>query len=284
MAEYLRPERLGQALAALSAERLTIVAGGTDVYPARVGRPLDDDVLDVTAIAGLGDIEDQGDCWRIGALVTWSDVIAAELPPCFDGLKRAAREVGGRQIQNVATVAGNLCNASPAADGAPNLLALDAVVELASAAGERSVAIADFITGNRLTDRRADEMVVAIRVPKPAPGCAGIFLKLGARAYLVISIVMVAIVIEPKDGLVGGVRIAVGACAPVSRRLPALEALLVGAPLHAALGEAADASHLDGILAPIDDVRGSAGYRRDAALTLVRRGLGELGARLGGAS
>ncbi len=158
------------------------------------------------------------------------------------------------------------------------------MVELASAAGERSVAIADFITGNRATDRRADEMVVAITVPKPAPGCAGTFLKLGARKYLVISIVMVAVVIEPEDGRVGGARIAVGACAPVSRRLPALEALLVGAPLHAALGEAVDASHLDGVLAPIDDLRGSAWYRRDAALTLVRRGLGELGAQLGGVS
>ena len=284
MGVYLRPEDLDQALAALSGGGLVIVAGGTDFYPARVGLPLDDDVLDISAIAGLGAIEERGDHWRIGALATWSEVIAAELPPCFDGLKLAAREVGGVQIQNTGTVAGNLCNASPAADGAPNLLALDAVVELASAAGERSVPIAEFVTGNRATGRRADEMVVAITVPKPAPGTAATFLKLGARKYLVISIVMVAVVIEPDEGRVGAARIAVGACARVSRRLPVLEALLVGAPLHEALGEAADARHLDGVLAPIDDPRGSADYRRDAALTLVRRGLGELGARLGAAS
>ena len=114
MGVYLRPENLDQALDALSGGGLAIVAGGTDFYPARVGRPLDDDVLDISAIAGLRAIEERDDDWRIGALATWSEVIAADLPPCFDGLKLAAREVGGVQIQNAGTVAGNLCNASPA--------------------------------------------------------------------------------------------------------------------------------------------------------------------------
>ena len=284
MGEYLRPERLDQALDALRARAMTsraptIVAGGTDFYPARVGRPLDDDVLDISAIAGLRGIEDRGDHWRIGALTTWTDVVRADLPPCFDGLKRAARAVGGLQIQNAGTVAGNICNASPAADGAPNLLALDAAVELASAGGGRVTPIGEFITGNRTTARAPDEMVVGLTVPKPAPGATGAFLKLGARKYLVISIVMVAIVIEPDHGRVGRARIAVGACAPAPRRLPALEAALAGAPLDGDLGARADGSHLRGALAPIDDVRGSAAYRRDAALTLIRRGLSDLGAR-----
>jgi CO/xanthine dehydrogenase FAD-binding subunit len=274
---YLRPQELDQALDALRTDGLSIVAGGTDFYPARVGQPIDDDVLDISAVAGLRAIEDRGDHWHLGALTTWTDIATADLPPCFDGLKLAAREVGGVQIQNAGTLCGNICNASPAADGAPNLLALDAQVVLASTTGERTVPLGEFITGNRATVRRSDEMVVALTVPKPAPGARSAFLKLGARRYQVISIVMVALVIESEASRVAGARVAVGACAPVARRLSELEAALIGAPMHEALGEVADASHLTGVLAPIDDLRGTADYRLDAALTLIRRGLSALG-------
>ena len=277
MTDYLRPETLPEALDLLNARGLTIIAGGTDHYPARVGAPLDEDLLDVTAIAGLRGVEDRGDDLRIGALTTWTDIINADLPPGFDGLKAAGRTIGGIQIQNTATLVGNICNASPAADGAPNLLALDAGVALASARGERVSLLADFITGNRETTREPDEMVVALIVPKPAPGAESLFLKLGARSYMVISIVMVALVIEPDGDRVARARIAVGSCAPVSRRLAALEESLVGAKLDGRLGDQLqDVKALD----PIDDIRGSAAYRQDAALTLVRRGLAELGARM----
>jgi CO/xanthine dehydrogenase FAD-binding subunit len=238
-------------------------------------------ILDITRINGLRSIEDRGNHWRIGALTTWTDLLRADLPPVFAGLQQAAREVGGVQIQNTGTVAGNICNASPAADGVPNLLALDATVDLASVDGERSVALADFITGNRRTARRANEMVIGLSIPKPAPGTASLFLKLGARRYLVISIVMVAVVIEPENNAVGRARVAVGACSPVARRLPALEAMLAGRALDDALGEVAEDSHLREVLSPIDDIRGDAGYRWDAALTLVRRGLSQVGAQLG---
>ena len=277
MTDYLRPETLPEALDLLNARGLTIIAGGTAHYPARVGSPLDEDLLDVTAIAGLRGIEDRGDDLRIGALTTWTDIINADLPPGFDGLKAAGRTIGGIQIQNTATLVGNICNASPAADGAPNLLALDAGVALASARGERVSLLADFITGNRETTREPDEMVVALIVPKPAPGAESLFLKLGARSYMVISIVMVALVIEPDGDRVARARIAIGSCAPVSRRLAALEESLVGAKLDGRLGDrVTDVKALD----PIDDIRGSAAYRQDAALTLVRRGLAELGARM----
>ena len=277
MNDYLRPETLPEALDLLNARGLTIIAGGTDHYPARVGAPLDEDLLDVTAIAGLRGVEDRGDHLRIGALTTWTDIINADLPPSFDGLKAAGRTIGGIQIQNTATLVGNICNASPAADGAPNLLALDAGVVLASARGERISLLADFITGNRETTREPDEMVVALIVPKSAPGTESLFLKLGARSYMVISIVMVALVIEPDGDRVARARIAVGSCAPVSRRLAALEESLIGAKLDGRLGDQLqDVKALD----PIDDIRGSAAYRQDAALTLVRRGLAELGARM----
>jgi CO/xanthine dehydrogenase FAD-binding subunit len=248
-----------------------IVAGGTDYYPARVGQPLDDDVLDISGLGALRAITDEGSHWRLPALASWSDVIAAELPALFDGLKLAAREVGGVQIQNAGTICGNLCNASPAADGMPNLLAMDAAVELASASGTRQVKVGDFVTGNRRTLRRPDELVTAILVPKPRHEARSGFVKLGARRYLVISIVMAAGVIETApDNSITAARIAVGACSAVAQRLPALEAALVGRRFDRALADAVAPDHL-APLSPIDDIRASAEYRNDAAMTMARR-------------
>jgi CO/xanthine dehydrogenase FAD-binding subunit len=274
MGIYLRPAELDEALKALATHRLTVLAGGTDFFPARVGKPLDDDVLDITALAALRGIADTGAAHRIGALTTWTDLIRADLPPHFDGLKQAAREVGGVQVQNAGTVAGNVCNASPAADGMPNLVALDAEVELASNIGRRTMPLASFVTGNRKTQRRPDEIVTALLIPKPAQPARSTFLKLGARKYLVISIVMVGAVVETDGERIARARIAVGSCSAVAQRLPALEAALQGRMLSGA-AKAVTAAHL-APLAPIDDIRGTADYRRDAALTLVRRALMEL--------
>jgi CO/xanthine dehydrogenase FAD-binding subunit len=275
---YLRPAGLDEALAALAHTKLTVLAGGTDYYPARVGKPIDDDILDISAIASLRGIQDEGYRWRIGATATWSDIIAAGLPPLFDGLKLAAREIGGVQIQNAGTVAGNLCNASPAADGVPPLLALDACVEIAEADSSRSVALADFIRGNRRTLLRPDQLLTAIFIPKPAHSARSHFVKLGARKYLVVSIVIVAATLEVEAGHVCAARVAVGAASAVAQRLPLLEAALIGKRCDAGLGEYAGVEQL-APLAPIDDVRASREYRLDAGLTLVRRVLSELGAR-----
>jgi len=273
---YLRPTELPDALAALAAGTRVILAGGTDYYPARVGQPLDDDLLDITALPDLRRIADVGASWRIPALATWTDLLEAPLPPLFDGLKLAAREVGGVQIQNAGTLCGNLCNASPAADGTPNLLALDASVELASLRAIRRVPVADFVIGNRRTARQRDELVTAIIVPKPAGETRSTFLKLGARKYLVISIVMIGAVIElGSDRQIAAARIAVGACSVAARRLSALEAALLGRPLTSMLADIVRQEHL-APLAPIDDVRGTAAYRSDAALTLLKRTLAEL--------
>jgi CO/xanthine dehydrogenase FAD-binding subunit len=275
MGDYLRPASLEEALQAL-ARPWTVLAGGTDFYPARVGRAIDDNVLDITGIGALRGISEEPEGWRLGATTTWSELIEADLPALFDGLKQAAREVGGRQIQNAGTMAGNLCNASPAADGVPPLLALDAEVELAGRAGTRRLALSAFITGNRHTALAPGELLVAIHVPKPRHAARSAFVKLGARRYLVISIAMVAATLEIGERRgIAAARIAVGACSAVARRLPALEADLVGAPLDHALGDRVEARHL-APLSPIDDVRGSAAYRQDAAVTLVRRALRSL--------
>jgi CO/xanthine dehydrogenase FAD-binding subunit len=277
MGSYLRPTLLADALSALAGGAHTVLAGGTDFYPGRVGRLVAEDVLDITAVAELRGVREADGRLRIGATTTWSDVLDAPLPAWCRGLKEAAREIGGVQIQNAGTVAGNLCNASPAADAVPALLALGAEVELASRSGRRVLPLADFVLGNRRTARRPEELVTAVLVPMWGPRARSTFLKLGARKYLVISIAMVAAVLEPDArGRVARCGIAVGACSEVAQRLPALERSLAGAPLDALLGERVRPEHLAG-LAPIDDIRGTGEYRAEAALTLVRRALEALG-------
>ena len=263
-----RPESLEDALALLE-RGATVLAGGTDVFPALRDAPARGDMVDVTGIPGLRGIARIGDGWQIGAATTWTDIVRAELPPLFDGLKAAAREVGSVQIQNAGTVAGNLCNASPAADGLPPLLALGAEVVLHGPVGRRVLPLAEFVTGVRRTALEPAEIVVALHVPD-GPG-RGVFLKLGARRYLVISIAMVAVVVEAEAGRIRRAALAVGACSAVARRLPGLEAALTGAAAAevAAIVAATDLPEL----APIDDVRASAGYRLDAARTLLSRAI-----------
>jgi CO/xanthine dehydrogenase FAD-binding subunit len=277
LSSYQRPRAVDDALEALATAPLTVLAGGTDYYPARVGQPCDEGILDITALDELRGIEEQDDHWRIGALTSWSTLVRAPLPPWFAGLRLAAREVGGEQIQNAGTIGGNLCNASPAADGVPPLLALDAAVELASLDGREQLPLGEFIRGNRRTARRPDQLLTAVLVPKPkAARAAGHFVKLGARRYLVISLVMVGAALEVgRDGRVDVARLAVGACSPVAMRLPAAERALAGALCDHRLSALLQPEHVTG-LTPIDDVRASAAYRSDVALTLVRRAVTEL--------
>src|SRR5262249_10550441 len=135
---YFRPETVEQAVLLLRTEGCQILSGGTDFYPALGDRPLPERVVDISRLDELRGVSVEARYTRIGGLTTWTEIIRANLPPAFDGLKSAAREVGSVQIQNRGTVAGNLCNASPAADGIPPLLALDAAVELRSAFSART--------------------------------------------------------------------------------------------------------------------------------------------------
>jgi CO/xanthine dehydrogenase FAD-binding subunit len=339
MATYLRPTTLEEALAALAADaanppadpvdRLTPLAGATDFYPAATTRQAwfqktPRNILDLSAVRALHGYSADGDRIRLGALTTWTDIITWELPAAFYALKQASHQIGGVQIQNRGTIAGNICNASPAADGVPPLLALDAEVEIASLApipppgGEGQIAsaikgrghviaasqdlppsrrgfaafpsppgggmgaslirclpLATFILGNRKTALQPGELVTAIHVPKPADGERSIFLKLGSRAYLVISIASVAANIAlDAQGRIARARVAVGACSAVPQRLTALEQRLQGLTSEAA-SRAVEPAML-AALSPIDDIRASAEYRRHAALLLVRRALDQL--------
>ncbi len=277
---YVRPDRVEDALALLSEGDWSILAGGTDFYPGLNGAVPSGQVLDITAIDDLRRVARVGDCWTIGATATWSDIIAAELPPAFDCLKEAAREIGSVQIQNRATLAGNICNASPAADGVPPLLSLNAIVEVASASRKRRVPLEGFLKGSRETTIRDDEIVTGVLVPEASARGASAFVKLGARKYLVISISMVAARIAcDRAGHIVDAAVSVGACSVVAQRLRRLETALIGTAVGADPAGLVSETHLTG-LRPIDDVRATAGYRRNASLALVRRAVARAAAGL----
>lgn len=281
---YRRAVDLDDALERIAAGDWTPLMGGTDFYPARVGRPVRESLLDLTGIGVLRGITqaagaDGTPVLRIGAATTWTDIVRARLDSRFVALQQAAREIGGVQVQNRATVGGNLCNASPAADGVPVLLALDARIELASLRGRRRLAVDEFVLGNRRTALAPDELLVAVELPMPSERARSGFLKLGHRHSLVISIAMAAVVVDfDAHERLAHCAIAIGACSAAAVRLRRLEARLARTPrvalaqrLEALIGDETLAA-----LAPIDDVRGSAAYRRNAAVELVRRLVTEL--------
>ena len=187
------------------------------------------------------------------------------------------------------TVAGNLCNASPAADGVPVLMALGAEVVLRSGEGERRCPVVDFALGSRRTACAPHELVVALEVPARSSAARSVFRKLGGRRYLTISMTMVAVALDVDGaGVVAHAGVAVGSCSAVARRLPALERRLIGRPLAHAPDQRLAGGRLAGALedlvepadlaplTPIDDLRASAAYRLDASATLLRRALREL--------
>jgi CO/xanthine dehydrogenase FAD-binding subunit len=279
-ASYLKPKTLDEAMTLLASGPARILSGGTDFYPALGDRVIRDKVVDISGLGNLRGVSTEAEYIRIGGLTTWTEIIRTPLPQCFDALKSAAREVGSVQIQNRGTVAGNLCNASPAADGVPPLLALDAEVELTSRSHVRKMPLAEFIVGNRKTLRQPDELLTAVLLPRELENAASVFMKLGARRYLVISISMVAVVLQldqnprlPRaDRKVLSARVAVGSCSAVAQRLRKLEQDLVGSPVSNGLATRVRPEHL-AELTPIDDVRATGDYRLEASLRLVQRAL-----------
>ncbi len=280
---YLKPKTLDEAVSLLASTGGRILAGGTDFYPACGERPPRGPVVDISGCGEIRGISVEPEVIRIGGLTTWTNLVRASLPRCLDALKSAAREIGSVQIQNRGTLAGNLCNASPAADGVPPLLAIDAVVELVSVSGRRRLPLCEFVLGNCRTARREDEILAAVLVPRRIEDAPSAFLKLGLRRSLAISIAMVAAVVQADEaGRICEARIAVGSCSEVARRMRALEEELLGRPARPWAGASAfvKPEHLES-LTPIDDARATARFRRDAVLVLVRRAIEAcLGGRL----
>lgn len=270
--QFSNPKTLQDAYKLLAAGDWKILSGGTDFYPALGEDAINFDVLDVTGIQEMKGIhrDDEGN-WHIGALATWTDIIKHDLPAAFDGLKLSAREVGSIQIQNRATVVGNICNASPAADGVPPLMTLNAIVKIGSSEQERSVPLSEFILGNRSTTLKQNELVTGLFIPAASVSGKSTFLKLGSRKYLVISISMVAMRLHTDNAdAISQAAICVGSCSAVAQRLKSLETDLIGKSIFDDLTSVIQNSHMDE-LDPIDDVRATGRYRLDATRELVGR-------------
>jgi carbon-monoxide dehydrogenase medium subunit len=273
--DLLRPRTLAEALALLAeqAPDVMLLAGGTNVIvELRDGRPCPKHLMDVTRLRELRGIRRDdghvviGGGTTIAELLTHPLIVEHGLP-----LQQAAAKLGNPLVRNRATVAGNLVNASPAADTAPPLIALGAEVELASQASSRRVPLDEFIVGVNKTCIRPDELVLAIRWPvPPARGAAG-FYKIGLRKADACSVINAAVmVVWDESGRCQQARIAIGAAAPRPVRARKAEAALQGQPLTDDV--IAEAAHLAAqATQPIDDIRGTAAYRRRMAEVIVRR-------------
>lgn len=257
----LQPRSLADALAMLRDEGpLVPMAGCTDLYVLlNCGTLADTRFLNLWALGGLRAIDERGDVLRIGALATHSDLIRSALVRRrLPMLAAAAREVGGVQIQNRGTLGGNVANGSPAGDTLPVLAAAEAIVVLKSAAGTRRVPFTRFYTGYRQSVRRLDELIVGFEIP--AVRGRQWFRKVGTRAAQAISKIVIA-------GVAGeSPRLALGSVAPtVIRATRTEQALAAGASLE-------DAQRiLVQEIAPIDDIRSTADYRRRVASNLLGR-------------
>jgi len=275
--DYHQPESLADAvdLAARFGGEASFLAGGTDlIVQIERGRVAPRHVIGLGRVPGLVGIEVNGRI-TLGARVTHR---AIEQTPALAGplhcLVEGAEVIGGHQVRNVATVGGNLVNASPAADLVPCLLALDGVVALVGPGGEREVPIEHFLLGPNRTARRSDELVTRVDLPALAPRAATAFLKAGRRRAMEISVVCVAarLTLDATLERCLEARVVLGAVAPTAVRAYAAERLLEGQPVGGeAFRRAAEAAQE--ACRPIDDVRASAGFRQHLVGVLVRRAL-----------
>jgi CO/xanthine dehydrogenase FAD-binding subunit len=258
--ELIEPRSLEHALGVLrDSQPIVPLAGCTDVYVSlNAGTPPGARYLNLWNLDGLRGIDLKGDTLSIGALTTFSDLIRSPIVRRrLPSLAAAAREIGAVQIQNRGTLGGNVANGSPAGDSLPVLAATEAIVVLRSAAGVRRVPFVGFYTSYRRSVMRPDELIAAIEFP-PVAGRQW-FRKVGTRAAQAISKIVMAAVRAPRP------RIALGSVAPTVVRVPRTEDVLAGG---GSLDDAAATLLTE--IAPIDDMRSTAEYRRRVACNLLR--------------
>ncbi len=270
--EYLAPTALKEALAILRRPRggPCVVAGGTDVLPrvATGKRRRPKQLVSIGRLPGLDKISLAAKgVLRIGARVTLAEVAASrQVARRLQGLIEAASSIGSEQIRNKATLVGNICSASSAADAIPPLLCADAVVEVAGSKGRRRVPIEELMAGPRKLSLKAGELVLAVRIPKPKGRIGSVYRRHGPRRAMDCATVIAAAQVTARKGQIVEARLAVGAVHAVPVRCPTGEAVLAGrAPDDDALAEAAEAVAAE--VQPISDIRASAEHRR----TIVRR-------------
>ena len=286
--DYIKPKSLEEAsrFMAEHAADARLFQGGTDLLIRIEGKFLQPRyVVDIKGLGGMREIVYDDNGLTIGAAATMNQVAdAPEVQQHYTILAESAATVGSYQLRNRATLGGNLCNASPAADAAPALLVLEAEAVIFGPRGRRTVSLAGFFTGPGKTVLGPGEILTAVHVPQPPSGCAGRYLKLGRTRIGDIAVIGVAVLGYPHPAHPSGIgwRIALGAVAPTPVRAPRAEAILAGAIDEAAV-EAAALAAME-TARPIDDIRASAAYRRAMVRALTRRGVNEILGVLGAAS
>ncbi|MHB8419568.1 MAG: FAD binding domain-containing protein [Myxococcales bacterium] len=272
---------LAEAYAVLAARLpgLRVLAGGTDLMVqlnARVGLTRFGHVLDIWKLSELRFVDRQGGTLRIGALATYTDLLRSPLVrEALPALAEVSREVGAWAIQNRGTLGGNVCNASPAGDTLPILLAAGATLVLGGPRGERRVAAEDFFVAYRKTALAADELLLRAELPALATSERLVYRKVGTRRAQSISRTFLAVRAAAAGGRLSGVRIAAGCVAPVPLRCKATEAAVEGRAMDAPALAAARAALLAEIH-PISDVRASAEYRARVSGNVLERLLSDL--------
>ncbi len=283
--DALMPGSLAEALQALAerGEEVLPIAGGTNVVVAmREGGHRGKVLMDVSRLGELRGIQVENGTVRVGGGTTVAELLDSPLiAEHARPLHQAARVFANPLIRNRATIAGNIVDASPAADTAPPLLALEAEVELVSASGRRRIPLDGFMLGVNQTARRPEELVLAFHWPLPPAHSAAAHHKLALRKGTACSVISAAVmVVGDGTGRVAGARIALGAVASRPIRVPLAEEALIGARLTAEAVEraaelAAEAAQ------PIDDVRSTAAYRQRMVRVLVQRLLDQVAGELG---
>ena len=281
---YIAPGSLDDALAALAEHgpSARVIAGGTDLLLelVRGSRPGIDTLVDLSVLDGLDTISMRDGRVTLGALTTHADVVAyAPMPAVGLPLAQACLEVGGPQLRNRATIAGNIVTASPANDTISALYALEADITV-SAAGDRhrTMPIKEFFTGFRATALQPDELVTAISFDALGGNRRGVFVKLGLRRAQAISVVhAAAVVTETDDGSVSNLIAALGSVGPTIELVPGATSIAAGRPLADSAAEVAAAARA--AVTPIDDLRSSAEYRSATVEVVVERALRALATR-----
>ena len=270
---YFAPSSVDEAVALLAehGEKANVLAGGSDLVPRINYYELKPDILIYTGGMGSAYIKEGDGKLLIGAGCRWKDLIESDLVAEKAGiLPVAAHQAGCAATRNVGTIGGNIVNASPAADLATPLLALDAEVVLKSAKAERTVAIKDFFTGPGTTVLNPDELVTEIQVPFTQGNA--VFLKLGRRRAMTLSIINTAVRLKMDGKVCQEARIALGSMAPKPLRCEKAEGLLSGKQVDEALiGKCA--AEAIGESSPIDDQRATAWYRKTAGEKIVAQAL-----------
>jgi carbon-monoxide dehydrogenase medium subunit len=273
--EYHAPTSLREALELLSKHggEAAPLAGGTDLLVKMKQRLVEPrHVINIKNVPELSGIEERGDEIHIGAAtklraIEKSEIVRARLPL----LQEAVRTLGSVQIRNMATIGGNLCNASPAADTATALLALDAKAHMVSSEGTRTVPLEEFFTGPGRTVLKQNELLAEVSSPRLPEDCGTAFIKIG-RTSLDVATVNVAVMLRLEGEVVGDCRIALGAVAPTPIRVHRAEEVLKGKELTDETLKTAARIASESIK-PITDIRATADYRKQASETLLRDAL-----------